>query len=76
MSQSPKSIAYMRQMLPAMIKLLLLPASQDSLRTQQVVFNWDEINAIERECGLPETQCPNTDVLKRLGLGAEGPDAS
>jgi len=59
----------MRTLWPKMVGLLLLPHIQDTLRLQQQVVNWDEINAIERECGLPETPCPDTDVTLRLGLG-------
>ena len=51
-----------------MVRLLQQPHIQDTLRIQQHVVNWDAVNEIERECGLPETPCPQSDVTRRLGL--------
>jgi|HubBroStandDraft_3_1064219.scaffolds.fasta_scaffold448759_1 hypothetical protein len=72
--QTPQAIAYMRELLPTMVKLLQAPAVHQSLRIQQQAVNWDAINAIEEECGLPLTPCPNTDVTLHLGL-KEDPSA-
>ena len=66
--QSSHAIASMRELLPTMVKLLSAPAVHDSLRIQGQVINWDVINDIERECGMPLTPCPDSDVTVRLGL--------
>lgn len=63
---------FMRQTFPIMVNLLTLPHVQESLRVQGQVVNWDEINEIERACGLPETPCPASDVTLRLGLKESG----
>ena len=68
MPNSPESIATMRVIWPMMVELLKQPQIQYQLRIQQEVVNWDAINEVERECGLPETPCPESDVTKRLGL--------
>ena len=67
MAESPEAIARMRILWPMMVKLLEMPHVQNGLRIEQKVVNWDDINAVERECGLPETPCPNTDVTVRRG---------
>ena len=54
--------------LPTMIKLLQSPVTQESLRISGDAINWDAINAIEAECGLPLTPCPDSDVTLHLGL--------
>jgi len=56
----------MRETLPIMVDLLKLPHVQESLRIQKKVINWDEINEMERACGLPETPCPDSDVTRHL----------
>jgi len=66
--QTPQAIAYMRETLPMMIKLLQSRGAQESLRISGEAINWDAINAIEEECGLPLTPCPDSDVTVRLGL--------
>jgi hypothetical protein len=62
------NVALMRELFPMMVNMLKLPHVHESLRIQGQVVNWDAINEIERECGLPETPCPETDVTMRLGL--------
>jgi hypothetical protein len=51
-----------------MLKLLQSPAVHQSLRVSEQVINWDALNEIERECGMPLTPCPESDVTQRLGL--------
>jgi hypothetical protein len=73
MAQTPEAIAAMRELWPMMVRLLLQPHIQASLRVQRQVVNWDAVNEVERECGLPETPCPETDVTRRLGLKKSEP---
>jgi hypothetical protein len=68
MSQTPQAIAAMRELMPMMVELLKTPGMQQQLLIQQKVVNWDAINEVERECGLPVTPCPDSPVLKPLGL--------
>ena len=69
--QFARSIALMRELLPSMMTMLTSPGVHDSLRMQGQVINWDAINEIERECGMPLTPCPNSDVTRHLGLKDE-----
>jgi hypothetical protein len=41
---------------------------QQQLLIQRKVVNWDAINEVERECGLPVAPRPDSPVLKPLGL--------
>jgi len=66
--QTPQAIASMRQLFPLFVKFLTSPGGEQSLLIQQQVVNWDFINDIERECGLPLTPCPNSVVYRHLGL--------
>lgn len=66
--QTPEAIAAMRAMLPMLVELLQSPATEQQLLIQQKVFNWDVIMDMERQCGLPETPCPNSPVFRREGL--------
>lgn len=66
--QTPRAIAAMRELLPTMVKLLTSPGTHESLRIQGQVINWDAVNEIERECGMPLTPCPDSDVTLHLGL--------
>jgi hypothetical protein len=72
--QSAHAIASMRQLLPSMLQLLTSPVVHDQLRIQGEVINWDAVNDIERECGMPETPCPDSDVTLRLGLDENAAD--
>ena len=69
--QTPRAIAAMRELLPVMTKMLTSPVVHESLRIQEQVINWDAFNAIEGECGVPLTPCPNSDVTLHLGLKDE-----
>jgi hypothetical protein len=66
--QTHEAIANMRQLWPVMVKLLQQPHVQDSLVSQEQVVNWDAVNDIERQCGLPLTPCPNSLSTQKLGL--------
>lgn len=68
MPQTPEAIARMRELWPMMVNLLKQSHIQEQLRIQSQVVNWDAVNEVERECGLPETPCPESDVTLRLGL--------
>jgi hypothetical protein len=68
MANTPEAIARMRELFPMIVGLLKMPHIQETLRVQGQVVNWDAINEVERECGLPETPCPESDVTLRLGL--------
>ena len=66
--QTHEAIANMRQLWPTMVKLLQQPHVHDSLLAQEQVVNWDVVNDIERQCGLPQTPCPNSIATQRDGL--------
>ena len=66
--QTHEAIANMRVLLPMMVKLLQQPHVHDSLVMQEQVVNWDVVNDIERQCGLPQTPCPNSVATQKLGL--------
>jgi hypothetical protein len=74
LKQTPQAIATMRQLWPMMVDLLKKPHFQQQLRIQAQVVNWDVINDVERQCGLPLTPCPDSDVTKHLGLDDETTD--
>ena len=67
------NIPLMRETFPVLVDMLKLPHVHEHLRIQGQVINWDAINEIERECGLPETPCPDSDVTLRLGLKPKSP---
>lgn len=66
--QTHEAIANMRQLLPMMVKLLQQRHVHDSLVVQEQVVNWDVVNDIERQCGLPLTPCPDSIATQKLGL--------
>jgi len=66
--QTHEAIANMRQLFPMMVKLWQQPHVQDSLLAQKQVVNWDVVNDVERQCGLPLTPCPNSIATQKLGL--------
>lgn len=66
--QTHEAIANMGQIWPSMVKLLQQPHVQEQLLFQEQMVNWDAVNDMERQCGLPETPCPDSPVTKRLGL--------
>lgn len=66
--QTHEAIANMRSVLPTMVKLLQQSYVHESLIMQGQKFNWDVINDMERQCGLPQTPCPNSIATQRLGL--------
>ena len=68
MPQTPQAISAMRELWPMMVNLLKTPGMQQQLLIEQKVVNWDAINEVERECGLPITPCPDSPILKYLGL--------
>jgi hypothetical protein len=66
--QTHEVIANMRLIWPSTVKLLQQPHVQNQLLFQEQMVNWDAVNDMERQCGLPETPCPDSPVTKRLGL--------
>jgi hypothetical protein len=66
--QTHEAIANMRAIWPTMVQLLQQPHVQQSLIVQGQKVNWDVVNDIERQCGLPETPCPNSIATQKLGL--------
>jgi len=66
--QPPEAVTNWRMLLPIIVEWLLNPIAEKQLLFQQKVVNWDVINDMERQCGLPETPCPDSPVLKRDGL--------
>lgn len=74
--QTPQAIATMRQLFPMFVKFLLSPGMQQQRLTQQEVINWDVINDIERQCGLPPTPCPDHVTTQHLGLDEYAPEGT
>ena len=66
--QTPHAIASMRELWPMMVELLKTPGMQQQLRIQAKVVNWDAVNDVERECGLPVTPMPDCEVFEHGGL--------
>jgi hypothetical protein len=66
--QTHEAIANMRQLLPTMVKLLQQPHVHESLIMQGQKVNWDVLNDMERQCGLPQTPCPDSIATQKLGL--------
>jgi hypothetical protein len=66
--QTHEAIANMRKLLPMMVKMLQQPHVHDSLLLQEQVVNWDVLNDMERQCGLPQTPCPDSIATQKLGL--------
>ena len=66
--QTHDAIANMRTLLPMFVKLLQQPHVHDSLIMQDQKVDWDVINDMERQCGLPHTPCPDSIATQRLGL--------
>jgi hypothetical protein len=66
--QTHEAIANMRVLWPPMVKLLQQPHVQQSLLDQGQKVNWDAVNDLERQCGLPQTPCPDSIATQRLGL--------
>jgi hypothetical protein len=66
--QTPEAIATMRMLMPMLVEWLLNPIAEQQFLLQQKVLNWDVINDMERQCGLPETPCPDSPVFRRDGL--------
>ena len=66
--QTHEAIANMRRVWPMMVKLLQQPHVQNSLLVQEKVVNWDAVNDVERQCGLPLTPCPESFTTQKLGL--------
>jgi hypothetical protein len=69
--QTHDAIASMRELLPIFVKTFQLPHIQESLLIQGQKVNWDAINDMERQCGLPQTPCPNSLATQRCGLTEE-----
>jgi hypothetical protein len=76
--QTHEAIANMRVLLPMMVKLLQQPHVHESLIMQGQSVNWDVVNDMERQCGLPKTPCPDSVATQKLGLNKEkgSPDRS
>jgi hypothetical protein len=66
--QTHEAIANMRVLFPLLVKLLQQPHIQNDLIIQEQKVNWDAINDIERQCGLPQTPCPDSLATQRCGL--------
>jgi hypothetical protein len=66
--QTHEAIANMRQIWPLMVKLLQQPHVHESLIMQGQKVNWDAVNDMERQCGLPQTPCPDSIATQKLGL--------
>jgi len=66
--QTHEAIANMRGLWPLMVRLLQDPQVHASLLAQGQKVNWDVVNDMERQCGLPLTPCPDSIATQRLGL--------
>src|SRR5580704_9579876 len=66
--QTHEAIANMRELFPQMVQLLQQPHVHESLLMQGQKINWDMVNDIERQCGLPQTPCPDSAATQKLGL--------
>jgi hypothetical protein len=66
--QTHEAIANMRELFSLFVKLLQQPHIQSDLLNQEKKVNWDVVNDIERQCGLPQTPCPNSLATQRFGL--------
>ena len=66
--QTHEAIANMRVLFPMMVNLWLQPHIQRSLIIQGQVVNWDLVNDVEHQCGLPLTPCPDSPATQKLGL--------
>jgi len=66
--QTHEAIANMRELLPTVVKMFQQPHVHESLILQEQKVNWDVINDMERQCGLPQTPCPNSIATQRCGL--------
>jgi hypothetical protein len=70
--QTHEAIANMRELFPMLVRMLQLPHIQNDLMNQGQKVNWDVINDVERQCGLPLTPCPNSIATQRCGLKKDG----
>lgn len=66
--QTHQAIDNMRELLPSLVRLLQTPFAQNGLMIEGKKINWDVINDMERQCGLPQTPCPDSVATQRLGL--------
>lgn len=66
--QTHRAIDDMRELLPLFVKLLQTPFAQNGLISEGKKINWDVINDMERQCGLPLTPCPDSVATQKLGL--------
>ena len=66
---TPEAKANMRIIFPMFVDLLRQKHVQEHLAIQRKVVDWDAINATERDCSLPESECPDSPVTVRRGGG-------
>jgi hypothetical protein len=55
---TPEAKQFMRENWPMMVELLKKKDVQDQFFDAGKYIDWNGVNAVERECDLPQSECP------------------